>query len=1264
MKHYIFLILTIYSFSVNSQNIFNKKIIWKNTISEKSGSEIKYFLNFEGASYNEDFLPIYTERLKLNGSNNFAEATIVNPAFETLPDDEAKKIRNIDLIKNDVKAEVIIQYERKQKYCLISFVPIRKNSLTGKIEKLISFNLDFKQKNISERIKKERKKGFSTTSVLSNGKWVKIKISKSGIHKITFAELKTYGFQNPENISVFGNGGGMIPLLNATFRYDDLVQNSISFEDANINGTFDEGDYILFYAEGPTSWKYDTISNLFIHTKHLFSDYSFYFLTDSKPVKTISSVSSLPSGNINVTSFDDYAYHETDSLNLIKSGRNWVGEQYDIIANYSFYFNFPNIETSSLATIRADLVARSPVTSKFTYTVNGQTFTPVSIPAANFSSSTDPYGKTGIGNFSFTPSTDNITINTSYDKPNSSSQGWLNYILINVRRRLIMNGTQTIFRDMNSVGSGNIASFYVTNATSDTRIWDITDPLNVKQIIPVSNSGGILIFNASADTLHSYVALNGTSFYSPTLVGTITNQNLHSASGVDFVILSPPDFKSYADQLAEYHRTHDNMTVLVVKPEEVYNEFSSGCPDISSVRDFMRMLYEKAGNNETELPKHLLLFGDGSFDNKSTSSSNTNFILTYQSANSLDPINSFVSDDFYALLDSSEGSVNYNESLDIGVGRFPVKTQDEAKVMIEKVTNYTSNNTLGDWRNMLTFVGDDEDSGQHQAQSNELANKVDTAFPVFNIVKIFLDAYQQISTPTGDRYPDVNTAINNRIHKGTLLFNYTGHGNELGLAHEHVVSTSDIASWDNWNKLSLFMTATCEFSRFDDFNRTSAGELILLNSKGGAIALLSTTRLVYSGPNYSLNISFYNHIFELDNNKKVIRLGEVSRRTKNDNSGMNKRNFTLLGDPALQILIPEHNVVTTKINNQFVTTVDDTIKALSKVTVSGEVKDFNGNKVSGFNGILYPTVYDKYLYSYTKGNDLSTPPMLYKIQNKILFKGKASVKSGEFTFSFIVPKDISYSLGNGKISYYADNGTTDANGFYKKIVVGGISSNSTADDKGPTVNLYMNDESFVFGGITDENPKMLAIAVDSSGINTVGNGIGHDIIAVLDGNTNRAINLNEYYESELDNFQKGKINYDLSSLSQGLHNLKLKVWDVNNNSSDAYTEFIVANSAELVLDHIFNYPNPFTTQTSFYFDHNLPNTELEVQIQIFTVTGKLIKTLDGNVNTTGFRSSPVNWDGKDDFGDKIGRGVYIYRLRVKPPAGKIIDKFEKLVILK
>ncbi len=590
--------------------------------------------------------------------------------------------------------------------------------------------------------------------------------------------------------------------------------------------------------------------------------------------------------------------------------------------------------------------------------------------------------------------------------------------------------------------------------------------------------------------------------------------------------------------------------------------------------------------------------------------------------------------------------------------------------MLDKIKQYYSSSALGDWRNLICFIGDDEDGNSHMRDANSLADKLSTQYPAFNIDKIFLDAYQQVSLPGGDRYPEVAQAISDRMKKGALIMNYLGHGSEVGLAHENIVTLSDIRNWRNPDHFPLFITATCEFSRFDDYEKTSAGELVILNADGGGIALLSTTRLVYSSPNFILNREFYNYVFTRDNQGIRLTLGDVMRLTKNAvGDEQNKLSFTLLGDPALTLSYPELGIRMTEINGQPVAEFSDTLKALSITTVKGHVTDRQGIKLDDFNGVVVPAVYDKEITQTNLAND-GGPIMEFTARNNILFKGKASVKNGDFSFSFPVPRDIAYEVGTGKFSFYGKNDITDGYGVDQTIRIGGSEGTSTNDQAGPEVGVFMNDTTFVSGGITGENPTLVIRIKDSSGVNTTGNGIGHDITATLDDNQQSSIVLNDYYESDLDRYTSGSISYPLTNLEPGNHTVKVKVWDIVNNSTEVQIDFAVRSSDELILEHVLNYPNPFTTKTDFYFEHNQGDQALDVLIQVFTLSGKLVKSFEfltvdqTQVQAGSYRVGPVSWDGLDDFGDRIGRGTYFYRVKVRTADGKTKEAFQKLVILK
>jgi len=717
----------------------------------------------------------------------------------------------------------------------------------------------------------------------------------------------------------------------------------------------------------------------------------------------------------------------------------------------------------------------------------------------------------------------------------------------------------------------------------------------------------------------------------------------------------------------------------VFTTEQVYNEFSGGIPDIAAIRNFVRMKYQKQKGSSHPL-KYLLLFGDGSYENKTLPPNNPNFIPTYQSQNSNVYVSSYTSDDFYGLLDDGEGEVEQNGekvligSEDIGIGRFPVSDTIQAGIILSKIIRYLDPVNMGDWENVICLVADDEDANTHMSDAEGLASFLKYSVPSYNVQKIYLDAFKQTTSVNGQSYPEVNKAIDDRINSGCLIFNYTGHGNESSLAAERVVKTEDINSWINKGKLPLFITATCEFSRFDDIEinlatrmmtgKPSAGEMVLLSKDGGGIALMSTTSVVYSAPNYILNKNILNTAFDRDASGNSLRLGDIIMIAKNNSGdGPNKRNFTLLGDPALKLAYPWHGtVITDSIDNVSVTGNIDSLKALSSITVAGHIEDPHGNLMNTFNGVVSPLVYDKTSKIKTLAND-GGPVMTFDMRNNILFSGKTMAKEGRFSFTFIVPRDIDYSFGTGKISYYANNNNEDINGSFSNIVVGGFSKTAINDTDGPDIKLYMNDTLFRNGGITDNNPKLLAIIEDKGGINTTGSGIGHDLTGFLDNDPNKSFVLNNYYENDFDNYMKGRIIYNLSGLSGGNHSLTVKAWDNFNNSSEKSISFLVETGEKFILKNLLNYPNPFFSETRITVEHNKPESEFNVTIKIFNLNGKIIKIIRTKVPSAGYTLPPIIWNGNDDRGMRVGRGIYPYSVIVTTESGETAGASGRMIIL-
>ena len=1232
-------------------------------------------LNFTGAAFDEIFMPHFVFTVPLNSYASEIKVRLKNIVTEPLK--ETDLLRNKENIGTDFTFSSNVVSKKKKFLAAVSILPIRK-SLAGGFERLVSFEAETEPVYVNA---KTSLRTYTASSVLATGDWYKIGITQAGVCKIDYDYLKNIGVDvdnlDPHNIKLYGNGGGMLAYANSTFRYDDLQENSI-WVSGETDSHFDSSDYFIFYGTNQNTWLYNSSTKEFNHQINIFADTTYYFINvASTPGKRISLRNSASGATSTVTSFDDYSYHEAELYNFLKSGREWFGEAVDYLNNSVTISSYvPNLITTDTVYFRSNLAGRvtTPGVNSFSISLNNAV-----IANQNFSyvgpNTTDPYLVQLNFKQPFFSNSQTMNLKFTLNTNDQNGKGWLNYFELNYRRELNASnsGNHFSFRDKNTVGPGNISEFRISNTINNYSVWDVTDPLNVVAQETV-NAGGITSFAVGTDQLHEFVAFDNQKFQIPIFREKIANQNLHSLAQADMILVTPALFLQQAYELADFHRTHDNLSVVVATTQQIFNEFSSGAQDVSAIRDFVKMFYDRA-TGLNDLPRFVLLFGDASYDNKYRISSNTNYVTSYESPGSISQTQTYMSDDFFGLLDDNEGTWSGGEILDVSVGRMPIRSVGEAQSAVNKVKHYVSGNgsasanpTFGNWRNVVTFIADDQDHNTHLRQADTLAMRVKNNFPLYNIDKIYLDAFNQESTPGGQRYPEAHQAIIDRIQRGSLLTSYIGHGFELGWAHERVLEIADINNWSNYDNLSAFLTATCEFTRVDDPGRTSAGELVFLNPKGGGICLFTTSRLAFSSSNFNLCQKFFTHVFD-NSSGEFPTVGEIFERTKVDYfSDPYVRNFLLIGDPAVRLSYPKFSVKTNTINGVNVSQPVDTLKALSRVTITGEIQDNSGVKMTAFNGTIFPTVFDKTINYYTIGNDiLSDDPSLpeaFYLQKNMLFNGKISVINGDFSFTFTVPKDISFKYGRGKLSYYAHNGTTDAAGSDSIVVIGGINNNAVPDNEGPKVQLYINDDKFVRGGLTDSNPVLYAIVKDSSGVNMIGTGIGHDMTAELDDTRGQKYILNDYYENDRDSYQSGKVRYPFQNLAVGPHSLSFKVWDVYNNSSIATTDFVVSESAGLALEHVLNYPNPFTTHTTFMFEHNRPFVPLDVQVQIYTVSGKLIKTLSENVTMDGYRFEDLQWDGLDDFGDKIGRGVYVYRLRVKTSDGQYADKFEKLVILR
>lgn len=1122
-----------------------------------------------------------------------------------------------------------------------------------------------------------QKPGFAANSVLASGNWYKIATTQNGFYRLDYVSLKNMGINvdgiDPRTLKLYGHGAGMLPTFNSTERVDDLREIAILVQ-GEADGKFNTGDFLAFYGESQINqWNYNKNTGNFSFESNLYSDTTYYFLTVSPGNgKRIGKRNGPANADTVISTYTNLQFYNNEKSNLTKSGKIWVGEEFDKVVQQAFNVSIPNLVTGASIKFRSSVTARSFFASTFDIRVNGNLLLTQNCPKVDPGYEAPYTCGLIINSLNFVPPSANFTLNYFYNKPSSGSVGWLDFFEIQAPAELRNTNGNFVFLDAAHAGAGKTATYEIGSNRTLT-IFDVTDPLN-----PVQAEGTFInnkySFNWETDSLKTFAVTDFTNFFQINGWQSVANQNLHALSIPDGFIITHPNFLPQAKRLAEFHSKQDNLVIHVVNVQDIYNEFSSGSQDLCAIRDFLRMFYKRAAN-PAAAPKYVLLFGRASYDYKYRKSPNTNYIPTFESNESFAPTISYCSDDFLGFLEDHEGKWDsgndIGETLDIGIGRLIVTNEQEANDMVEKVLSYYAPEAYGTWRNKIVFSADDGDGGLHIYQADGLANNIINKYPEYNVEKIYLDAYPLISTAGGARYPDAQVAINNSIENGCLIFNYTGHGGEVGLTAERVMGIEDVTSWTNGLKskgvkLPMFLTATCEFSRFDDPGRYSAGELALLNPQGGAIALFTTVRLVYSGQNLSLNNAFYRHVgFDSVSQLNPPKLGDIIRETKNDYNDKNTRNFVLLGDPFVTLAYPNYGIKTTMINNTPIANFNDTLKALQKFEVKGEITDKSGNKLSSFNGTIYPLVYDKIANYQTLGNNAPDNAKIpFGMQNNVLYRGKASVVNGEFSYNFVMPKDIAYEFGKGKISYYGNQSLTDANGFTNTITIGGTASNVTPDAKGPEIKLFLNDEKFAEGGLVGQDAKLIVKLFDENGINTTGKGIGRDLSFVINENLTQSVVVNDYYQATLNSYQSGEVVYELKDLPPGKHNLRFKAFDTYNNPSEATVSFEVKTDDKPAISHLLNYPNPFTTQTTFHFDHNQRGQDLQVLLQIFTINGRLVKTLTATeMSAQGTHFDKITWDGKDDFGDRLANGVYIYKLKLKAGDQPVTEKTEKLFLL-
>ena len=1091
---------------------------------------------------------------------------------------------------------------------------------------------------------------YAERSVLADGHWVKIRVSESGVCRMSFSELRSAGLE-PSQVRVFGYGGAQKEQDFSKRNIDDLPQVPVYVGE----------DYILFYVQGPISWTYN--GSRFVHTRNTYSDFGYYLLSDDAGAMLLFPEAEAVSGSpTDVTYYSYYQVQDKDSVNLIDrtgvsgGGRTFYGEQFAAGQTRTFTFSTPyaNGDNSS---VYIDMAANAATTSTVKAQLNN-----TSSKSIYISSIPDHYTFGVAGTISMNGASDeqNQRVTMQFVNSNASALAWLNYIEITTPSELVMTGSYMGIRSLVNRNTTNPVRFLLRNTTASTQIWDVTDLAAIQRMPTTMVDDQLAWVGTQADGVHEYIAVNtdGTKFVQAEVVGEVKNQNLHALSNIDYIIICPEGYEDVSEDLAKAHEAKQAITYAIVTDQQVYNEFSSGTPDATAYRWLMKMLYDRAKNGIGQQPRWLLLMGHGTFDNrKLLRNSGTSLLLTYQSKNSVNEIKAYATDDYFAYLDDNEGAIDTQGRMDIGVGRLPVESLDEARTTVDKLIQYIRNEQTGKWKNQLVYLADDGENGTHTETAEKSAELVRIKNPDFIVHKIFLDAYPQEVNASGESYPLAKNRVLNLLKNGVLFFDYSGHGGYNAITNESILNLKDIAGMTNKNQ-AFWLFATCNFAQCDAGKR-SAAETAVLNPKGGAIGILAATRTVYAPQNTNLNRSVCDTLFgHSDVFHYDMTLGEAISIGKNLlGSDENKLAYVLLGDPCMRLNYPTDYHVETL-------TEMDTLNALSVQHVEGRIIDEDLNTVSDFNGKVDITIYDKMQSIPTRDNDNAggDPRVVaYNDYPNTIFSGATDVKDGLFNYTFMVPKDIRYNFGSGRIVYYAVTAdsleTAEAVGHFEQFIIGGTGSTVAIDTIGPEMEIYLNSPAFRNGDKTYATPRFFANLYDENGINTAGAGIGHDLMLIIDDDPKMIYSLNEYFTAANNSYQAGQVSYLMEELANGPHSLTFRAWDLLNNSTTKSLNFIVEAGLDPSIYNVTTYPNPVQQSGVVHLivNYDQPDELIETEIYLYNTAGQMVYShKQDNPDAVSINLPSLG----------LNTGVYIYSVKIKSASSKYSTTSGKIIVTK
>lgn len=1099
---------------------------------------------------------------------------------------------------------------------------------------------------------------YPNHSVLSSGQWYKMTLSENGIYKIGCGDIAALKGKSTRQVAIYGGSGDMLTETNKECINNDPIPIPIKIIDKNGNGYYDDNDYLLFYGESAQVWRYDNDENRFVYNIHGYSNYNYFYINlASEQTHPIPSAEAPSTVTDIISTYTTVGVVNNDLNNIYNTGRTWMGEKFtNTNTTRNFTITTDNILANSEVKLHFALMSKAQTNATFNVSTTGYNY------QATISSNKVYQAYDKSFNTNNTPPSP-LIFTLTYNAADPLATGYLDFIEVNATAALTFQSGQRTIRNTQHYPDGNAYRYTVAASTTPT-VWDISDPCHAMEIETHNNENGFY-FDFTNDTIKQFI-LFSENYLTPKEIVSLDNQDLHATICPDLLIVTHPNYLTQSERLANLHRIIDGMEVVVTTADKVYNEFSSGKQDPIAIRQMLRMYYKRAQADSTlRSPKYLLIFGKGTFDNRNILNNDITSVVTYQSEASYDDNgSSFCSDDFFGYIDD-DATANKNSLLMVGIGRIPARNSDDAELVVGKIEGYLTHRDLttqsngGDWRNYVTLVADDADPScgsdtifTHSAE--QLALKIEKLYPSLNIDRIYADAFVQQTGAVGSFYPDVNNALKQRIDKGCLLLNYIGHGSAQYIGTERYMEKLDITNYKNTDRLTFFVTSTCSFGKYDMIDELGGAETFLLSPNAG-IAIISAARKISHIETFNTDVC----IQALNTNNTI---GDALRIAKNRT--MVSHSIALLGDPALRLSIPKNQIIVTKINGKAIdSTTNDTAIVLSEVTIEGKIVDETGNLRTDFDGDLFPIVFDRKEACHTLANDNEGSEVAFHQQKNILYKGHEAIRNGLFSYTFIVPRDVPYIYDFGKLSHYASSGSDDASGNYAHLLFGGFDTSSDLTTFRPHIRLFINDSNFRSGGITDENPTLFAILEDSVGINAVGSGLGHDITAVLDNNGNSIVNLNTLYEPDMNNRHKGTVRYKFEKLSEGVHTLTLKAWNIYNFSNSATISFCVAKSSSAKISQFTCAPNPARGEAHLRIEHNCNSSVSSATITIYDINGQFIKQLTPTIGTDSYVIGPVVWNLCNEGGAKVDNGIYVAHLTLVTTNGDTFHEVTKIIKL-